>query len=340
VRAILFDRHGGPEVLEEREVPEPPRAGGEVLVRIRAAAVNHFDLDLRRGTSGLDLRLPHQLGLEGTGEIAWAEDASSFRGGERVIVGSYASCHRCEACLSGLPNLCENLSRPGVERSGTYADIVSVPEELLDPIPEGVTFEEAAGIASSFGTAHHALVVRARMRPGEAILVTGAAGGVGSALVQLAKLGGAYVIALVGSDAKAEVAKELGADAVAVGEDALNEAIGPFGGAVDIIVDGGGGTFLERGLSLLRPRGRYVVYGAHAGVLGRVDVMAFFRSYVSLVASTGWTRADMGRVLDLLGRGRIRLLIHDTLPLSEAARAHALLEGRRVFGKILLRPGA
>lgn len=341
--ATVFDGFGDPTVLEPRDVPEPRVDAETVVVEVRAAAVNHLDLDIRAGTSRLPIRTPHQLGRESAGVVAAVgSEVRRWNVGDRVLVSAYPSCRACPACLTGAVNRCTTGIRPGIDVPGGYADLVAAPEHGVFSLPDAVGFDEAACLQLAFGTAWHALVTRAAVRVGETVVVVGAAGGTGSAATQIAQLAGAQVIAAVGSAAKADWLRGEGVEhIVEYGSQTLRAAVEELVGerAVDVVVDGVGGSMFTDGLALLRPDGRLVTYGAHGGETVPLDLIEFFRSSAAIVASRGWREAEVERLIVEVADGRLRAKVGVRVPLARAAEAHQLLERREVMGKAVLTTG-
>src|SRR5512139_3358398 len=213
MKAVRFHHHGGPEVLTYEEAPDPVARPGEVVVRVRACALNHLDLWQRRGLERVRIPLPHISGAEVAGEILEAP-GGEFAVGTRVLLQPGLSCGRCEACADGRDNECRSYDVLGYQSDGGYAERVRVPAANVVPLPDAVGFVEAAAFPLTFLTAWHMLVTRARVRPGEDVLVLAAGSGVGQAAIQIAALHGARVIATAGSEAKLARARELGAVAV------------------------------------------------------------------------------------------------------------------------------
>jgi NADPH:quinone reductase-like Zn-dependent oxidoreductase len=341
VKVSRFTGFGPPEVLVVREVAEPTCALDGVLVQVAAAAVNHLDVDERAGTSGFAINAEHQLGREGAGtviEVGANTDPSWV--GRRVIVSAYPPCGQCSACHSGLINVCQHPRRPGIEVPGTYAQVVAVPISGVFALPDEISFETAACLQLGFGTAWHAAFNRGELRPGQTVLVTGAGGGVGSALVQLGVLAGADVIAVAGSKERRALAAKLGATTTLESGPGLPEAVREItnGDGVDLVIDAAGGTFLHLGIACLRVGGRYVLYGAHGAEHVNLDLISLFRSYTSLIAYRGWLLKDMYQVIQAAASGRITVSVQEALPLEDAARAHRALADRNVVGKIVLCP--
>lgn len=342
MKAVAFARFGGPEVLETRELPDPVPGPGEAVVRVRACGVNHLDLDLRAGVSGFPVRLPHVLGIEAAGEVAGVgAGAAGARVGDRVAVVRAVTCGACAACLAGDDNLCAGRQTFGVDRPGGYAEYLLTPARNLLSLPPALGFEDAAAIQVAFSTAWFMLVERARVRPAETVLVTAGGSGVGSAAVQIARHAGARVIATAGSEAKRERLLALGAHA------AVNHARLDWsdqvrrltaGAGVDLVFEHVGGAAWAAALSVLRRGGRVVTCGAHAGERVSLDLVDLFRRQVTLLGSYSAPTRAVLEVLRLVAAGVFRPVIHATLPLVEAPRAHALLAAREAFGKVVLVP--
>src|SRR6267154_2706423 len=213
MRAILFDHHGGPEVLRYTDAPEPELRSGEVLVRVHACALNHLDLWVRKGIPGVPFPLPHIPGSDIAGVVAKiGPNVSTIKPRQKVLLAPGVSCGKCPACLAGNDNQCPQFTNLGYLIDGGCAEFVRCPEINCFPYPENLSFEQAAAVPLVFQTAWHMLVVRAELAPGEDVLVLGAGSGVGSAAVQIAKFFGCRVIATAGSDEKLAKAKQLGAD--------------------------------------------------------------------------------------------------------------------------------
>ncbi len=342
MRAIVFERHGGPEVLESREVPEPAIRPDEVRVEVKACGINHLDLWVRRGLPGLAVEMPHVLGNDVAGVAAEVGAAvRHVKPGDRLLVLPTLSCGVCPACLAGDDHLCRHHDVLGRRRNGGYAEQVAVPGANCLPCPEGLSWERAAAVPLVFLTAWHMLVGRARVRPGEDVLVVGASGGVGSAAVQVAKLHGARVIATAGSAERAARARELGADEAIdhSSEDVAARVRALTGGkGVEVVVEHVGGRMFEQAVAALARDGRLVTCGATTGPQAALDLNLLFGRHLSLLGSWMGRRGELAEVLKHVRAGRLRPVVDTVLPLAEARRAHERIEARQMFGKVVLVP--
>ena len=342
MKAVVFDRFGGPEVLERREVPDPPCAADEALIEVKACGVNHLDLWVRSGLRGLDLEMPHILGNDVVGVVARVGEAvRHVRPGDRVLVLPTLSCGVCPACMAGDDNLCREYDVLGRRRNGGYAEKVAVPGVNCLPYPENLRWEEAAAVPLVFLTAWHMLVGRAKLKIGETCLVIGAGSGVGSAAVQIARLLGARVIATAGSSEKLERARRLGAHEtidhsnrdLAAEARVLTEKKG-----VDVVFEHVGGAVFEKAVASLARNGRLVTCGATAGNRATLDLNLLFGRHMSLLGSWMGRRSELVEVLRFVRDGSLKPVVDSVLPLAEARKAHERMESRAHFGKIVLVP--
>jgi NADPH:quinone reductase-like Zn-dependent oxidoreductase len=342
VRAARFHDYGPADVLRVEEVPEPTPGPGDALVRVRACAVNHVDIDMRSGTSRLPIALPHTLGFEIAGDVVAVGDGVTEVGpGDRVSPLYQIHCRHCEWCRRGKHMHCERIRMLGVQSPGGYAEYVVAPAWAVLRVPDSLTYEEAAAIQTTFSTVWHALVSRARLEEGEWVLVNAAGSGVGTAGVQVASLLGGRVIAAAGADFKLERALEYGAEAVVnyLDEDLTTRLRKlTHGRGVDVVMECVGGEVLRASVEALAKDGRVVTVGAHAGEVVPVDVIPLFRNQWSLIGSVRATADEIKHVFGLVGEGRLRAIVHAVFPLEQAADAHRVLEERRQYGKLILAP--
>src|SRR5688572_18726686 len=341
MKAIVIHRHGGPEVLEPADLPDPTPAPGEVVVRVRACALNRLDLWTRAGLPGLKVPFPHVLGSDIAGEIAaLGGPLVGLAVGQRVMLSPGLSCGRCRMCLSGEDSSCRSYRILGHQVHGGYAELVRCPAANVIPLPDGVDLEQAAAFPLVFLTAWRMLVTRARVRAGEDVLVWAAGSGVGMAAVQLAKVLGARVIATAGTEAKLDQARTLGADDVVNhhGADVVAEVKRLTGKkGADVVVEHVGQATWERSVLALARGGRLVTCGATTGPRGATDHQHLFAKQLSLLGSYMGSKAELLDAAALLFAGRLRTVVHAVLPLEQARRAHEAMEASEHFGKIVLR---
>ncbi len=342
MKAVRFHEYGAPDVLRCEDVPEPEPGPGEALVRVRACAVNHVDVDMRNGTSRLPLALPHTLGFEIAGDVAAVgEGVTEVSVGDRVSPLFEIHCRECEWCLRGEHMHCESIEMLGVQRPGGYAEYAVVPAWALLALPASLPYEQAAAIQTTFSTVWHALVSRVGVEEGQWVLVNAAGSGVGTAGIQVAGLLGARVIASAGSDEKLERALGLGAEAVVNyrTEDLAARVRELTGGrGVDVVMESVGGDVMAGSIAALAKDGKVVTVGAHAGEIVPVDMILLFRNQWSVMGSVRATAEEIKHVVDLVGEGKLTPVVHGSYPLEQAAQVHELMEERRQFGKLVLIP--
>jgi NADPH:quinone reductase-like Zn-dependent oxidoreductase len=342
MRAIVIRAHGGPEVLREESLPDPVADAGRVVVGVRAVALNHLDIWVRRGWKGLELAWPHIPGSDVAGVVEEVgPGVTGVAPGDEVVVNPGLSCGRCRECLLGNDPACRSYAILGEHVSGGYAERVAVPAANVAPKPKSLSFDDAACVPLVFLTAWHALAVRAGVRPGELVLVQAAGSGVGSAAVQIARLLGATVIATAGSDAKCHKALELGA-AHAVNYEAVDfvQEVKRLTGrrGVDVVFEHVGKKTWEKSLASLAPGGRLVTVGATTGYDPPTDLRHVFYRRLSILGSTMGSKGELLDILRFVSEGRLRPVLDRVLPLSDAAAAQELLSNRAQFGKIVLNP--
>jgi len=341
VRAFRISRHGGPEALEWVELPPPRPAADEVLVRVRACALNRLDLWVRNGVPGHRFPLPLIPGSEIAGEIAELGTAvQGLETGMPMLVAPGVSCGRCERCVSGEEMLCRHYGIFGEHRDGGYAEYVAVPARNVLPLPAGLSFAEAAAVPLVFLTAWHMLRVRAELRPFESVLIQAAGSGVSSAGIQIARLAGAHtIIATAGSNQKLAKAEALGAThAINYHQqdfvDAVREITGKQG--VDVVLDHVGGETFEKSLRVLAWGGRLVLCGATSAPTAEINLRALFFKNQSILGSTMGSLAELRQLLKFVVSGALQPVVDRTMPLAAAPDAQRALESREQFGKIVL----
>ena len=342
MKAVYLETFGGPEVLTYGDRPDPVPGAGEALVRVRACAINHLDVWVRRGLPGLDPEMPHILGNEIVGEVvAFGPGVTHLARGQKTLVNPTLSCGVCAACANGDDNLCRSYDVIGRKRNGGYAELVVVPAVNCYRYPENLRWEDAAAVPLVFLTAWHMLVTRANVRPGEDVLVIGAGSGVGSAAIQVARLHGARVIATASGAEKLERARQLGAhetidhSAERIAQRA-RELTGKKG--VEVVVEHVGGGVFEAGIESLARNGRLVTCGATSGNKVELDLNLLFGRHLTLLGSWMGRRAELHEVLKHVESGALKPVVDSVRPLAEARQAHERIESRQHFGKLVLVP--
>jgi NADPH:quinone reductase-like Zn-dependent oxidoreductase len=337
----MFHEFGGPEKLRYEDVPEPKVGEMEALIRVRACALNHLDIWARTGTRSDRIPMPHISGCDISGEVAQVGNlVSDHKPGEKVIVAPGISDGTCEYCGSGWDSLCDNYKIIGYETQGGYAEHVSVPARNILPIPNHLSFEEAASVPLVFLTAWHMLTTRAHLSPGETVLVWGAGSGVGSAAIQVAKLLGAKVIAVAGNDEKLEKAKKIGADWTINyhTQDVPTEVKRVTNGKkANVVFDHVGQATWEKSLRSMAPAGRLVNCGVTSGGKAEIDIRYVFVRQFSLMGSYMGGRGELLKVLTFFEDGRLKPVLDSILPLKDAAAAQTRMEKSEHFGKIVLK---
>jgi NADPH:quinone reductase-like Zn-dependent oxidoreductase len=340
VKAIRFHRHGGPEVLQYEDAPDPKPNADEVLVRVKACALNRLDLWARNGLPNVQIPLPHISGSDISGVVEWVPDEEKeLVKGEEVIVNPGLGCGRCERCLLGMDDQCKRYTIIGYGVDGGYAELAKVPRTNVLPKPEGMSFTEAASFPLVFLTAYHMLVSKARVLAGERVLVLGAGSGVGSAAIQIAKLFGAEVIATAGNDSKLAKARELGADHVVDHhkQDIL-ESVREFTGraGVDVVIEHVGKATWDKSVRSLAKGGRLVTCGATTGADVATDLRYVFNREITIYGSFMGSKGELLRVVELFKSRRLKTVVDSTFELARAAEAQKRMEKGEHFGKIVL----
>ncbi len=342
MKAVVLRAHGDANALELAEVPEPAVGARDVLIAVKAVALNHLDVWVRKGWPGLKLELPHILGSDIAGVVERVgPEITDLAVGTEVLVNPGLSCGHCERCLLGEDNLCRQYMIIGEHIRGGYAQYVSVPRQNVLPKPKALSFAEAACLPLTFLTAWTMLVRRAELKPGETVLVHAAGSGVGSAAVQIAKLMGAKVIATASTKEKLEKALELGADhLINYAETDFLEEVKRITNRklVDVVFEHTGAATWEKSVACLPYGGRLVTCGATTGHDVQIDLRVLFYKRISLLGSTMGSKGDLFRILQLVEEGRLKPVLDRTLPLEQAREAHGLLENRKQFGNVVLIP--
>jgi NADPH:quinone reductase-like Zn-dependent oxidoreductase len=340
MKAVLFHQHGGPEVLQYTDFSTPQPKPGEVLVQLKAAALNRVDVTVRSGWPGLKLEMPHIPGCDGAGVVAaLGEGVSQLSAGDHVVINANLGCGYCDYCLGGQDNMCRNWHLLGETVRGTYAEYVSLPERQLYKLPLEFDLRAAAAAALVYQTAWHSLVTQGGLRPGELVLIVGAGGGVNSASIQVAKFAGASVIAVASNSEKATLAERLGSDHVidrSKDEDWSRAAflLTNKRGA-DVVVDNVGSTFMSS-LRALRKGGRLLTVGNTGGPKVEIDNRYMFGRHLSIIGSTMSTLREFKAVMDLIVQGKLQPVLDRSYALKDAAAAQQRLQQDLQLGKITL----
>jgi NADPH:quinone reductase-like Zn-dependent oxidoreductase len=342
MKAARIHQHGGPEVLKYEDVPDPQIKANQILVRVRACALNHLDLFVRAGIPGMKFPLPHILGCDIAGEVvAVGELCERVQPGWRVLLSPGQSCRQCPQCLSGLDNYCRKYTMFGYAVDGGDCELMAVPEYTAIPIPDDLGFEEAAATPLVFLTAWHMLMGRAALQPGEDVLVLAASSGVGGAAIQIAKMFHCRVIATAGGEAKMAKARELGADHVIdhYQQDIAAEVkkITARRG-VDVVFEHVGQATWQKSFESLAPTGRLVTCGATTGFDAKIDLRFLFSRQYSLLGSFMGTMGELHQVLKFIFRKQLKPVIDRVYPLADIRAAHERLENKEQFGKVILKP--
>ena len=342
MKALAFHEHGGIDKLKYQDVPDPKLSAGDVLVRVRAAALNHLDLFVREGLPGLKLPLPFWSGCDIAGEVVEIGAAvPDVKVGDRVAVNPNLHCGRCEYCQKGQHSLCVSYGILGEHTHGGLAELVKVDGRKVLTLPDHVKFEDAAAFVLVNMTAWRMLVSQARLRAGEDLLIIGVGGGVSSTGVQIGKLCGARVWVTSSSDEKLERARALGADeCINYAKDDWVKAIAQKTGrrGVDVILENVGAATWPGAIRALAKGGRLVTCGGTSGPICETDVRQVFWKQVSIIGSTMATNAEFAEVMAQLFLGRLKAIVDSVMPLKDGVAAQERLAAGKQFGKIVLTP--
>jgi len=338
VKAIRFHEYGGPEVLRYEEVAEPEIRKDEVLVRVRACALNHLDLWVRKGVGNVPL--PHIPGSDVAGEVVRVgEYVDGIREGQRVLLAPMVYCGHCQFCVSGRQNLCKQFSVLGNRVDGGCRKLLPTRRDYLIPIPDSLSFEHAACVPLVFLTAWHMLVGRVGIRPGQTVLVWGAGSGIGSAAIQIVKLWGGRVIATAGDERKLSKARELGADfTIHHYQQKVSEEVRRLTGGemVDVVFEHVGQATWPESMRSLKPTGIIVTCGATTGPKVDIDLRFLYSRQLSYLGSYMGTMGELHDVLQHVFSGRLKPVLDRTFLLADARAAHERMEKSEMFGKIVL----
>jgi NADPH:quinone reductase-like Zn-dependent oxidoreductase len=340
MKAVRIHEFGGPEVLRYEDVPDPQPRKDQVLIRVKACALNHLDIWVRKGLPGVSL--PHILGSDIAGEIvAVGEYVTGFKAGQRVLLAPMHFCNHCAKCVAGIQNQCRQFTALGNGVDGGYCELIAVPAVNVIPIPDDLDFNRAASVPLVFLTAWHMLVGRAGIRLGQTVLVLGAGSGVGIAAIQIAKLFHARVITTAGDEEKLEKGRALGADyGINHYQQKISQEVRKITDkeGVDIVVEHVGTATWEESIKSLKPGGTVVTCGATTGHNAAFDLRFLFSRQLNFLGSYMGTMGELYDVLSHVFAGRLKPVVDRTFPLKDARSAHEYLEASRMFGKVVLIP--
>jgi len=340
MKAVRIHQFGGSEVLIYEDVPDPQPPKDQVLVRVRACALNHLDVWVRKGLPGV--KLPHILGSDIAGEVVEAgEYVKGFRPGQRVLLAPMHFCGRCAKCVAGLQNQCREFTVLGNAVDGGNCELIAVPAANVIPIPDTLDFNQAASVPLVFLTAWHMLVGRAGIRLGQTVLVLGASSGVGIAAIQIARLFHCRVITTAGDETKLEKARALGADfGINHYKQKISEEVRKITNkeGVDIVLEHVGAATWDESVKSLKPGGTLVTCGATTGPNVGIDLRFLYSRQLSLLGSYMGTMGELHEVLGHVFAGRLRPVVDRVFPLQELRAAHEYLEKSQMFGKIVVNP--
>lgn len=343
MKAIGFYEHGDIDKIQLLDLPEPEPGPGEVLINVKAAALNHLDLWVLGGLPNLDLEMPHVGGSDIAGLIArLGEGVTGLDVGQRVVVNPTLSCGECEWCQRGQDCLCDHFGIIGEHTRGGLCEYVAVPARNVMAIPDDFDFVQAAAVPLVFATAWRALITRGQVRPGEDVLILGASGGVASAAIQIAKLAGANVYAVTSSPEKMEKARALGADwVVDRTQEHWSKAVFMATGrrGVDLVLENVGAATWFDSLRSARKGGRIVTYGATTGARPQTEIRYIFWKQLTILGSTMSTRQEFREVMSLVWQGRLKPVVDSVFSMADAQAAYRRLEAGEQFGKVVIEIG-
>jgi NADPH:quinone reductase-like Zn-dependent oxidoreductase len=340
LKTVRLHEFGGPEVLRYEDAPDPRPRKDQVLIRVKACALNHLDIWVRKGLPGVNL--PHILGSDIAGEIVEVgEYITGFTPGQRVLLAPMHFCNHCAKCVAELQNQCREFTALGNGVDGGNCELIALPAVNVIPIPDSLEFIQAASVPLVFLTAWHMLVGRAGIRLGQTVLVLGAGSGVGIAAIQIAKLFHARVITTAGDEKKLEKARALGADhGINHYKQKISQEVRKITDkeGVDIVVEHVGAATWDESMKSLKPGGTIVTCGATTGHDAAFDLRFLFSRQLNFLGSYMGTMGELHDVLRHVFAGRLKPVVDRAFPLKEARAAHEYLEASQMFGKVVLIP--
>ena len=341
MKAIIFHEQGGVEKLRYEDAPDPKINPNEVLVQVRACAVNRLDIRARQDRPEVE-PMPHILGSDVAGDVAAVgSEVSRITVGQRVVISPCINCGQCADCINGDESLCDYQKILGFQTNGGYAELVKVPAQNILPLPDGISYTDAAAVPIAFLTAWHMLITRAKLRADEDVLILAVGGGVGSAALQIAKLAGARVFGTASTEAKLSKAQEHGADfTINYRERDFSDAVKELtnGRGVDVVFEHIGADTFEQSINSLAKNGRLVTCGVTSGNLTTINIRYIYQKQLAILGSALGNKSELLTVLKLVEQGQLKPIIDRILPLQETAVAHQLMEDKQNFGKLILTP--
>ncbi|MBI2609017.1 MAG: zinc-binding dehydrogenase [Deltaproteobacteria bacterium] len=339
MKAWVIYEHGGVEKLLFEDVPSPVPKPTEVLVEIKACALNHLDIWVRKGLP-IKITYPHILGCDIAGIVKEVGgEVKNVKKGSKVLISPGLPCYECEKCREGKDNECPHYGIVGETISGGYAELISVSEKNILPFPKNYSFTEAAAIPLTFVTAWHMLVAKGKIKKGDWVLVLAAGSGVGSAAIQIAKLFHAHVIATASTEEKLDLAKSLGADFVInYREEDFSKKVKELTHkrGVDIVFEHTGSTTWEKSIKSVCNNGVIVTCGATTGYEAVTDLRHVFFRQLSILGSTMGTYSELKEILKYVDQGKLKPVVDKVFPFAQVKQAHQYMENRKQFGKIVL----
>jgi NADPH:quinone reductase-like Zn-dependent oxidoreductase len=340
MKAVVFYENGGVDKLTYTDVEKPKISPYEVLVKVKACALNHLDIWVRQGLPDIEIPMPHILGSDIVGEVAEAGiEVKKFRAGDKVLIAPGVRCRKCVYCISSSDSMCSSFKIMGFQVQGGYAEFVKAHVDNVIPISDRLSFTEWAAMPLVFLTAWHMLITQGQLKTGETVLIHAAGSGIGSAAIQIAHLSGARVITTARGKGKLEKAKQLGADEVIdySQEDFAEKVRLVTGGkGVDLIFEHIGPETWEKNLQCLAKGGRMVVCGATSGPTATINIRLLFMKQHSIIGCYMGSKKELLDVLNLVELGKLKPVMDSVFPLKDAAIAQQKMLNRENFGKIVL----
>ncbi len=338
MKAIRIHQHGDLNVLSIDDLPKPIPSENQVLVHIKAAALNHLDLFVRKGIPGVPL--PIILGSDGSGEITEiGKNVNNLKIGDEVIIMPFKSCETCEFCTSGQEQLCNDYIIRGEHFNGCQSEYITVEEKYVLPKPVNISFHEAAAFPLAYMTAYHMIIAKGQLKANQSILIWGASSGIGSGAIQIAKNIGAKIITTVNSEDKKNNAKNLGADFVINYKaenvaSVINEITA--GNGVDLVFEHPGKSTFLTSMRVLKTGGKIVTCGATTGPIINLDIRHVFIKHQQIIGSTMGNRNDLAELIELINENKIKPIVSKTLPFTKIKEAHNILDQGKQMGKVVI----